>query len=312
VPVPDYQTLMAPTLTALQDGEPRTAAQVREYVTQKIGLAPADLAERIPSGGRVLDNRVHWALTYMAQAGLLRRPRRGIVQITDRGQDVLRQHPDRVDNDVLVTFEEFRDFKTRARAGQTPADVGVTAAVQPALRPPAQEATPREAITTAVEENNTAVAADLLTRIHERDPIFLERLVLNLLTAMGYGGAAGSAQHLGGSGDGGLDGVIRQDPLGLDRIYVQAKRYAPERAVGRPDIQGFVGALHGAQADRGVFITTSRFSHDAHEYADKVAARVILIDGAALARLLVQHNIGVQDHETFVLKRLDEDFFEEA
>ncbi len=307
MPVPDYQSLMAPALSALQDGEPRTAAQVRQHVVDCVGLTADDLAERIASGARVFDNRVHWALTYMAQAGLVRRPRRGVVQITDRGRDVLREHPDRVDNDVLTEFEDFRDFKTRARSAQA-----APAAAPAAVQPPVQDATPREAITTAVEENNTAVAADLLTRIHERDPIFLERLVLNLLTAMGYGGAAGSAQHLGGSGDGGLDGVIRQDPLGLDRIYVQAKRYALDRAVGRPDIQGFVGALHGAQADRGVFITTSRFSHDAHEYAEKVAARVILIDGPALARLLVQHNVGVQDHEAFVLKRLDEDFFEES
>ncbi len=306
MPVPYYQTLMAPALGALQDGQPRTAAQVSQHVVDHVGLTLDDLAERIASGARVFDSRVHWALT-LAQAELVRRPRRGVVQITDRGRDVLRQHPDRVDNDVLTTFEEFREFKSRARTAQTG-----PAATPAAVQPPTHDATPREAITTAVEENNTAVAADLLTRVHERDPIFLERLVLNLLTAMGYGGAAGSAQHLGGTGDGGLDGVIRQDPLGLDRIYVQAKRYALDRAVGRPDIQGFVGALHGAQADRGVFITTSRFSHDAHAYAEKVAARVILIDGPALARLLVQHNIGVQDHETFVLKRLDEDFFEEA
>lgn len=129
---------------------------------------------------------------------------------------------------------------------------------------------------------------------------------------MGYAGAAGSAEHLGRSGDEGLDGVIKQDKLGLDRIYVQAKRYAADRAIGRPDIQGFVGALHGAQADRGVFITTSRFSLEAHHYAEKVNARIILIDGATLAALLVEHNIGAQDAETFVLKRLDEDFFEPA
>lgn len=150
-----------------------------------------------------------------------------------------------------------------------------------------------------------------MARVIEKPPVFLEHLVLRVLTGMGYGGAAGSAEQLGRSGDEGLDGVIKQDPLGLDRIYVQAKRYAVDRAVGRPDIQGFVGALHGAQADRGVFITTSRFSQDAYDYADRVAARVILIDGATLADLLVEHNIGAQDHETYVLKRIDQDFFEE-
>ena len=142
--------------------------------------------------------------------------------------------------------------------------------------------------------------------------MFLEKLVLQVLTAMGYAGAAGSAEHLGKSGDEGLDGVIKQDKLGLDRIYVQAKRYAVDRTIGRPDIQGFVGALHGAQADRGVFITTSRFSHDALSYAEKVNARVILIDGQTFASLLVEHNIGAQDSETFVLKRVDEDFFEDV
>ncbi len=280
---------------------------MREFVARQAGLSDGDLRETIKSGARVFDSRVAWALTYMAQAGLVRRPRRGVVQITDRGREVLQEHPSRIDNDVLNAFEEFREFKSRARAQSTPA------AATPSLSAPASDgATPREAITTAVEEHNAAVAAELLTRIHDRDPAFLERLVLRVLTAMGYGGVAGRAEHLGRSGDEGLDGVIRQDPLGLDRIYVQAKRYAQDRAVGRPDIQGFVGALHGAQADRGVFITTSRFSSDAHEYADKVAARVILIDGPALAGLLVEHNIGMQDQETFVLKRLDEDFFEES
>jgi restriction system protein len=170
---------------------------------------------------------------------------------------------------------------------------------------------PREAIEAAVAESNAAVAAELLSRVLQQPPAFLERLVLKVLTAMGYGGAAGSAEQLGKSGDEGLDGVIRQDPLGLDRIYVQAKRYAPDRAVGRPDIQGFVGALHGAQADRGVFITTSKFSADAYAYAERVSARVVLIDGDSVAELLVKHNIGAQDRETFVLKRVDEDFFDE-
>ena len=141
---------------------------------------------------------------------------------------------------------------------------------------------------------------------------FNKRLVLRVLTAMGYGGAAGSAEQLGKSGDEGLDGVIRQDPLGLDRIYVQAKRYAPDRTVGRPDIEGFVGALHGQQADRGIFITTSRFSADAYDYVKRVSSRIVLIDGQTLAEFLVKHNIGAQDREVFVLKRLDEDFFEEA
>jgi restriction system protein len=311
MPVPDYQTLMAPTLRALGDGEPRSASQVREIVAVDVGINEDDQLEVVKSGVPVFDSRVGWALTYMSQARLLRRPKRGVNQITGRGQAVLRDHPERIDNHVLQTYEEFRKFKSRARKVKPDdaADKGTEVAIPSNS---AGTATPRETITDAVEENNAAVAADLLVRVREQEPVFLEHLVLRVLTAMGYGGAAGSAEQLGRSGDEGLDGVIKQDPLGLDRIYVQAKRYAADRAVGRPDIQGFVGALHGAQADRGVFITTSRFSQDAYDYAEKVAARVILIDGATLAGLLVGHNIGAQDAESFVLKRLDEDFFEQS
>lgn len=301
---------MAPTLRALSDGQPRTAPVVRDAVAAELGITDQDRRLTRESGGVVFDSRVSWALTYMAQAGLVRRPKRGVNQITERGQNVLAEHPERIDNHVLQVFEEFREFKSRGRTaasvpGSPPPPSDLAGATESAI------ATPRETITAAVEENNAAVAADLLERVREREPAFLERLVLQVLTAMGYGGAAGSAEQLGKSGDEGLDGVIRQDPLGLDRIYVQAKRYSADRSIGRPDIQGFVGALHGAQADRGVFITTSRFSHDAYTYAEKVAARVILIDGATLAGLLVKHNIGAQDSETYVLKRVDEDFFEE-
>jgi restriction system protein len=312
MPVPDYQTFMAPVLRALEDGEPRSIGQIRELVAAEMGTTDEERAEVVKSGIGVFDSRVGWAVTYMAQAGLVRRPRRAVNQITDRGREILRAHPDRVDSHILMQFEEFRDFKnrTRTRVDRDRAarmDVGVTITADGVV----EGHTPRETITVAVEENNTAVASDILNRVRERDPAFLENLVLKVLTAMGYAGAAGSAEHLGRSGDEGLDGVIKQDKLGLDRIYVQAKRYAADRTVGRPDIQGFVGALHGAQADRGVFITTSRFSPDAYSYAEKVQARIILIDGQELAKLLVDHNIGAQDSETFVLKRVDEDFFEE-
>ncbi len=310
MPIPEYQTFMAPVLRALQDGQPRSISQIREVVASQMGITDEDRRELIKSGVPVFDSRVGWAVTYMVQAGLVRRPKRAINQITDRGLQVLRDHPARVDNHILEQFEEFREFKSRARTTQgrpeQPRSGGTTT-----TEASTTQGGPRETITSAIEENNAAVASDILARVRERDPGFLEVLVLKVLTAMGYGGAAGSAERLGRSGDEGLDGVIKQYPLGLDRIYVQAKRYAADRAVGRPDIQCFVGALHGAQADRGVFITTSRFSQDAHDYAEKVNARVILIDGSTLASLLVQHNIGAQDFENFVLKRVDEDFFDE-
>jgi restriction system protein len=305
VAVPDYQTLMAPTLRALVDGVEQPISQLRGVIAEQLGLTDEDLKPTLPSGSRLFVNRLHWSITYLYQAGLVRRPRRAVVQITSRGLDVLAEHPDRVDNSILLRYKEFIEFQSRTRGG----DEDQADAQEPSA--PA-ETTPVETIAMAVGEANSAVAAEVLERVREREPAFLERLVLNVLSALGYRGAAGSAEHLGRSGDNGLDGVIRQDPLGLDQIYVQAKRYAEGHTVGRPEIQGFVGALHGAQADRGVFITTSSFTNEAITYADRVTARLVLIDGITLAQLMVAHNIGVQDRETYVIKRVDEDFFEEA
>ena len=302
MPVPDYQSLMAPTLKTLADGGEHSLAELRAVVADRLALTEEDLRAKIPSGTPLFANRLHWAVTYMYQAGLLSRPRRGVVRITDRGRKMAAAHPDRIDVRVLSEFPEFIDFKSRSHQPRQ--------AHEPDLAEGGT--TPREAVSTAVDEANAAVAAEVLDRVRQREPAFLEQLVLAVLTAMGYGGAAGAAEHLGKAGDEGLDGVIRQDPLGLDRIYVQAKRYGVNRPVGRPEIQEFVGALHGAQADRGIFITTSRFTPEAVTYTDRVAARVVLIDGAALSGLMVRHNIGVQDQQTYVIKRVDEDFFEES
>lgn len=305
--VPDYETLMLPVLRAVAEGGPVGTKSLREAVAEEVGLSAEDRAEAIPSGKQsVFDNRIGWATTYLVQAGLLVRPKRAVVTITQRGRDVLAAQPERVDNTVLESFHEFREFKSRSgtrprstrsmKASTSAADVG---------------APPRERLAQAVAEANAAVAEELLRRTREREPVFLESLVLELLTAMGYGGREGAAEHLGGSGDEGLDGVIRQDALGLERVYVQAKRYAADNAVSRPAIQGFVGALQGAQADRGIFITTSRFTAEAQSYAERVNARLILVDGERLGDLMVTYNVGVQEDETFVLKEIDEDYFEE-
>jgi restriction system protein len=302
VAVPDYQSLMAPVLHALADGQEQPNSRLRETLAGQLDLTDEDLRATIPSGSPLFASRVHWAVTYLYHAGLLSRPRRGVVQITQRGREVLAKHPDRVDLTVLNQFEEFVEFRSPSRDAIGP-ESGVPGTV---------EATPRETVSVAIEEANAAVAAEVLDRVRGREPAFLEHLVLDVLTAMGYGGVAGAAEHLGRVGDEGLDGVIRQDALGLDRIYVQAKRYRAEQSVGRPEIQAFVGALQGTQADRGIFITTSRFTADAATYAERVPARVVLIDGRMLAELMVKHNIGVQDQETYVIKRIDEDFFEDA
>ncbi len=277
-------------------------SELRTVIGDQLVLTADDLRATIPSGASLFASRLHWAVTYMYQSGLVRQPGRGVVQITPRGQEVLVKHPDRVDLSVLVQFEEFIEFRGRSRQA-----AGASLAAEPAV-----ETTPRETVAAAVEEANVAVAAEVLDRVRERGPAFLEHLVLDVLTAMGYGGARGSAEHTGRAGDRGLDGVIRQDPLGLDRIYVQAKCYADDNSVGRPEIQEFVGALHGAQADRGIFITTSRFTADAKDYAERVSARLVLIDGHMLADLMVNLNIGVQNRETYVIKRIDEDFFEDV
>jgi restriction system protein len=301
VAVPDYQSLMAPVLHALADNHEHSMPHLRAAITAKIGLTDEDLRAKIPSGAPLFASRLHWAVTYMYQAGLVRRPRRGVVEITSRGVQVLTEHPDRVDLSVLDQFVEFNDFRNRTRRAKQTAGASEDAG----------EAPPRETVAAAVAEANAAVAEEVLERVREREPAFLERLVLDLLSAMGYAGATGSAEHTGKPGDKGLDGVISQDALGLDRIYVQAKRYAAETPVRRPEIQEFVGALHGAQADRGIFVTTSRFTGDAEDYAERVAARLVLINGDMLASLMVKYNIGVQDRETYVIKRIDEDFFED-
>jgi restriction system protein len=247
--------------------------------------------ELLPSGKQpVFSNRVGWAVTYMVKAGLVRRPRRGVVAITERGKQLLLEHEGRIDNSVLERFPEFIEFKTTRHVPSPTRSVTAPAAL-PSV------GSPTETIAALVDEVNSAVAAEVLERVLGQPPAFLERLVLVLLEAMGYGGVEALSEHLGGPGDEGLDGVIRQDALGLDVVYVQAKRYAPERRIGRPDIQAFVGALNGARADRGIFITTSDFTADARAYVDRVHNRLVLIDGKRLAAEMVNRNVGVQVRE---------------
>jgi restriction system protein len=304
--IPNFQETMLPILGVVSDGGVHPWRELRDVCAKVFDATDEELAERLSSGGSRFDSRVQWALTHLVQGGLLTRPRRGHVQITVRGKEVLAAKPDRVDMQLLARFEEYREFRTRTRAGsgEQAADAGGSQR--------AGDATPLEAIAEAVRETKEALATDVLQRVLDQKPVFLEQLVLALLTAMGYGGRAGAAEHWGRSGDGGIDGVVRQDVLGLDRVYVQAKRYAADHAVGRPDIQGFVGALHGQQADRGVFITTSRFSAEARSYVERIPNRIVLIDGRRLAELMILHNVGVQDESTFVLKRIDEDFFDQS
>ena len=305
---PEFQAFMAPILRSLVDGETRHWRDVRAPVDLELGMTDTDRAETISSGKSRFDNRLNWGVTHLFQAGLVSRPRRAHIKITTRGRSVLTDHPDRVDMNVLDGFAEYRDFRTRTK---TSAVTGSAPSSTPDFSENDEEGgTPLETIDAAVRESHEALTSELLQRVFNQEPVFLEHLVLQLLTAMGYGGRAGVKEHWGRSGDGGIDGVVQQDVLGLDRVYVQAKRFALDRAVGRPDIQSFVGALHGVQADRGVFITTSRFSNDAESYVERIPNRIVMIDGQRLARLMVLHDVGVQEERTFTLKKIDEDFFE--
>lgn len=302
--IPNYQAIMAPLLHRLADGQPHRVRDLADELAKDFGLTDEELSEVLPSGrSSVWRSRLHWATQYLSQARAIDRLARGVFAINDRGRALLAEHPDRIGNDELEPFQEFREFRARSRA------VGAPSSPQgePA---PVLEVTPDERIAAAVAEVHAAVASELLQRIGSQPPHFLERLVLRLLVAMGYAGARGSTDHLGRSGDEGVDGVIKQDALGLDRIYIQAKRYALDRTIGRPEIQAFVGALQGAQASRGVFITTGKVSREGREYVDRVPQHIVLLDGTELARLMIEHGVGVQAERTFILVKVDEDLFD--
>lgn len=256
----------------------------------------------LPSGKQALfTNRVAWAITHMSQAGLLDRPERGRYLLSERGRNVLENHPDRVDMAVLAQFPEYQEFRARKKEKQPQDAVSVVS----------DELSPSESVGAIVEESYDSLAAELLDRILAQPPMFLETLSLKLLSAMGYGGRESLLEHTGKPGDSGLDGIVRQDSLGLDLVGVQAKRYDKDNTVNRPDIQAFVGALQGAQTSRGVFVTTGRFSPGALSFAENVAMRLRLIDGKELTRLMVKYNVGVQVRETFELKQIDEETFDE-
>jgi restriction system protein len=302
--IPDYQSCMRPALAHLADGQLHRSREVKDALAEQFGLTDAERAELLPSGRqRVIDSRVGWALTYLSQAGLVNRPSRGLVQITAEGQASLHRHPERIDNRVLEQYPSYREFLERSRAAKS---AEATDSVEQA---PA-EVSPEDLLATAVAENTAAVQGELLKRALSLDPRGFELLVLRLLAAMGYG-KSGAVEHFGQSGDGGIDGIISQDPLGLDRIYLQAKQYATDRTVGRPTLQAFAGALMSAQGDRGVFLTTASFTREAIEEARRVNLRIELIDGKRLAELMLRHGVGVQAKTSVTLYDLDEDFFEE-
>ena len=307
MPIPGYETLMLPLLQYVAGSERRVRDTV-DFLGNRYALTEEERNQLIPSGRtRLLNNRVHWAGTYLVQAGVLRRPRRGCLEITNRGQQILAEKPDRIDNAYLSRFPEFNEFKKRSRsvkAGSEHEPIIVDVDLVPT-------GTPEEQIAAAYEEMNTALRQDLLSRIVASTPTFFERLIIDLMLAMGYGGShTEAARHLGTVGDGGIDGVIDGDPLGLDAVYLQAKKYTPGNStVGRPEVQAFVGSLVGRGAQKGVFITASSFAQTARQYAGAVPPKVILIDGDQLTTLMIRYGVAVRTSRTVDLKRVDLDYF---
>lgn len=300
--VPMWHEFMAPTLRVLSDGRLRSARETRDEAARVLGVTDEAKLEVIPSGQLRWENRALWALSYLARAGALDRPTRGHYRITGEGQQLLAEHPSGIAQSALKAWTD--------RHGVTLVSTSAANAVSAETPPDLAMLSPLEQVEDGISSLHSAVASELLSRLHSQRPEFFERAVLDLLMAMGYGGTQGRATPTQLSRDGGIDGVIDQDALGLSRVYVQAKLYDPKSTIGRPAIQGFVGALHGQQANQGVFITTARYSREAINYAANVSTRVVLIDGERLASLMIKYRVGVQVRQRYELVDLDEDFFE--
>lgn len=305
ISAPTWDQYMAPCLRVLEDGEIQRGRNIVAAAADLLGLTGEQRAITIPSGQHQWVNRGNWAISYLNRAGAIERTSRAHYRITDAGRQLLTDHPDG------ITEKGLRALSGDPNAPHTfkafPGSASPTA-YEPSAADTALD--PQEQIAAGIARIHTEVASELLSRLHTQEPAFFEQAVLDLLIAMGYGGAEGHATRTELSNDGGIDGIVDQDALGLSRIYVQAKRYAPGSSVGRPEIQGFVGALHGNAANQGVFITTGRFSSGARDYADGIPSRVILIDGERLAMLMIRYGVGVQVKQTVQIVEVDEDFFE--
>jgi restriction system protein len=299
--VPTYEQVMLPLLIFAKGGPAHRVVDALPYVADYFKLTPSAREETLPDGRNRLRHRLEWARTYLKKAGLLAYPMRGAFQITPRGLEVIAKNPLAIDSKYLDQFPEFREFKHPERPDAPQSNV-------PELL---SGIDPEESLENSYLSLRGEVEDDLLDRIKASTPDFFEDLVIDLLVKMGYGGSRKDAgRAIGQVGDGGIDGIIDEDALGLDVIYVQAKRWT-ENPVGRPEIQKFVGALQGHRARKGVFITTSVFSKDAHEYVKLIDNKVVLIDGRQLTRLMFDHNVGVSEKKTYRVKRVDSDYFEE-
>ena len=297
MPVPDFQSFFRPLLDLAADAKEHSMQVARDSIAKVMALSEEEMKELLPSGSQTkIDNRVAWAKSYFVQAKVLESSRRGYFKITQRGLDLHKHKHKRIDIRILNQYPEFVEFhKVRATKEEE---------VQPSGE------TPEETLQKSYESIRSDLASQIVQRIASNSPQFFERLVIDLMVAMGYGGSrADAGKSIGGSGDEGIDGIIKEDRLGLDLVYLQAKRW--EGTVGRPEVQKFVGALHGKRAKKGVYITTGKFSDDARRYVETIDPKVILIDGRMLAELMIDQGLGTTTTAMFQIKRIDSDYFTE-
>ena len=297
--IPRYNEMYVDLLNILADMEIHKSSEIKDILAAKFHVTDAEREEMLPSGRQaIFDNRVGWARTYLKKAGLIQSPARGAYQLTPDGKRALEENPSGIDNRYLERFDSFRQFKQFNGAPALPAD-------------PSSEESPQDIFDIAYQQINGALADDILSEVLGQSPAFFERLVVRLLERMGYGGSlAGAGTVVGQSGDEGIDGIIREDKLGFDVIYIQAKRWDRDKTVGRPEVQKFVGALAGQGASKGLFITTAQFTKEARGYAQKQhTTKIVLVDGQMLTRLMIEYNLGVSTEAVYEIKRLDSDFF---
>ncbi len=303
MPVPDFQALLLPALKALSDTAETPVSTVRERVAATLGLKSEDLRELLPSGKQpVFTNRVSWTVISLERAGLLERIHRGVYRLTVEGQRLLSRNPSRIDRDLLRTYSSYTEWERRTRPN--PPDK---------CEKDKLTETPEETLARVTEQLDRVLEANLLQRVLDSAPTFLERVVRDLLVKMGYGGGDPAMGRVtGSSGDGGIDATIREDALGLDEVYVQAKRYADGNTVSEGALRNFAGAIDAAGTNKGVFVTTASFSRSAREYVARSPKRIVLIDGQELSRLMRLHGIGVRVTDRHEVKRIDEDYFESS
>ncbi|HUQ94352.1 MAG TPA: restriction endonuclease [Bryobacteraceae bacterium] len=296
---------MLPILKVTADGKEYSLVELRERLSGLMGLSDADLEEKIPSGIQSkYSNRVYWSTVYLSKAGALSRVRRGVVAITDRGRQLLAQNHPKITVKLLRQFPEFTEFYKGDSSEGTDEPASPLAKVTHGVE------TPEERLESSFKELRASLASELLDTVKKSTPAFFEDFVVKLLVAMGYGGSVEDAgRAVGKSGDDGIDGIIKEDKLGLDVVYVQAKKWT-DTVVGRPVVQSFAGSLEGHRARKGVMITTSTFSQDARDYVQRIEKKIVLIDGKQLAELMIEYDVGVAVAKTYKLKKLDNDFFE--